>query len=479
MPPLSDKSEILASDRLARLLLRLSLPAMIGMFTMALYNVVDTIYVGRGIGTLGIAGVALCFPLHVFVLAIGLLLGIGTASVISRALGAGDLPRANRAFANMLLLAVGLGLVIAVTGRSWLTLALRLFGANAEILPYARAYMSIMLLASPLFTVCIASNNVIRSEGHAGAAMLAMIIPALLNIILDPIFIFGFKLGVAGAAQATVLAQTIGAFYMAGYFASRHTRLRDWHRRLAPDRAVVGEILAIGSSAFAQQGAGSLMMIVANNNLTAYGGSLAVAVFGVINRLSMFVMMPVLGVAQGLQPIAGFNFGARRLDKTRRVVRIAAVMATAMGTAAFLILTIFPRPLIGLFTTDPHLIDGGRQALRLMILTMPVVGFQIVGATMFQAIGRPLPAMLLSLSRQCLLLIPLLLLMPRLLGLDGIWLSFPAADAVSALLTAWLMARQLRRLREAGAAECPAGAAAAAMDGQDPANRALSAEERK
>ncbi|MBN2171884.1 MAG: MATE family efflux transporter, partial [Candidatus Krumholzibacteriota bacterium] len=370
-----NERHVLASDHLGRLLVRLSLPAMIGMLVMGLYNVVDTIFVGRGVGTLAIAGIAVAFPIQIVVMAVSQMLGIGAASVVSRSLGAGRPDRAEAAFGCMLLAAAAYGTVHIAAGYIFLDPLLRAFGATAGILPHARTYMRILLLGTLFQTFAMSANNIIRAEGQARIAMVSMISGAVANIILDPILIFGLDLGLAGAAWATVLAKLVQAGYVTWYFTSGRSRLSLDPRRLRFAASILREILAVGSASFVRMITGSVLAVVMNHTLGLHGGDTAIAAYGVINRFLMFTFTPLMGLAQGLQPIAGFNWGARRYDKTRRAVRLAGLAATAIASAAGLLLVLLPRPAIAIFTRDPALLAMGTRALRIMVLALPVVGF--------------------------------------------------------------------------------------------------------
>lgn len=436
--------DILASDHLGRLLAKLSVPAMVGMMVMVLYNVVDMIFVGRWVGAQGIAGISIAFPIQLFVMAIGQMLGFGGASVISRALGMGERGRADRTLGNVILCALVFSAALVTVGGFFLDPLLRLFGATDTLLPYARDYMGIILFGSIFFAFGLSTNNLIRAEGRAMTAMITMLIAAVLNIFFDAVFIVGLGWGLKGAAAATVLAQAVSAIYLAYYYLSGRSRIHFRLSSFKPDFPLLGEIFAVGSAAFARHAASAAFVVVLNNSLAFYGGDLSVAVFGVLNRLLLFCMMPIMGIAQGVQPIAGFNYGAGRLDKTRRIVGIGMVSATAVSLVGFVLLMAFPRPFIGIFSRDTALIEQATFALRLMFLGVPFIGYGVIGATLFQAIGKALPGLMLTLTRQCFFLIPVVLVLPRFIGLKGIWLSFPISDVMAAAVTFILLRRQYR-----------------------------------
>ncbi|MBN2461846.1 MAG: MATE family efflux transporter [Candidatus Cloacimonetes bacterium] len=442
----NQKNSILADENILRLLLNLSAPATIGMITMALYNLVDTIFVGRGVGPLAIAGLAIVFPFQMLVLALGQMIGMGAASIISRSLGAEDKERAEKALANMILSTSVFGITLAVSGNIFLSPLLRAFGATEAIMPYSREYLQVILMGTVFHIFLISSNNVIRAEGRAAIAMGTMIVSAVLNIILDPVFIFVLKMGVRGAAIATVISQAVAAGYIIGFFKSGISELQLRQRFLKPDWEILREKFAIGLSAFVRQAAGSIFIIVVNHSLAYYGTDLTLAAFGVIHRLLRFTIMPVFGIAQGMQPIVGYNYGARRPALARKAISLATWGATIMAITGFILLFAFPATLIAIFTDNRELIATGSKALRIIVCVQPLIGVQIIGATTFQALGKALPSLFLSMSRQLLFLIPLLLILPRLLALNGVWLAFPLADIMSFFITLIILIPQLKKL---------------------------------
>jgi putative MATE family efflux protein len=440
---MQENNHILADERVGRLLVSLSTPAMIGMFVMALYNVVDTIFVGRGVGTMAIAGIAIVFPIQMVVMAIAQMLGIGGAAIISMALGAGDDARASKTYGNVLLLVVVFGVLMAMLGNIFIDELLRIFGASDTILPYAKDYASIILYGTVFFSFAMTSNSIVRSEGRAKVAMNSMLVSAVLNIILDPIFIFGFGWGVKGAAEATVISQFASVIYLVVYFSSGKSSLKVSRRDLFLERKIVTEILAIGSASFLRQISTSIMAVFMNHILRIYGGDLSIAIFGIMHRILMFVSMPIFGIAQGLQPITGFNYGAKRYEKAKRALRLSIQATTGIGISGALIIVLFPRALLSLFSTDQNLISIGVRALRIFILALPFAGFQVVGSTLFQAIGKARQALGLTVSRQ-VVLIGLVFILSRWLQLDGIWVAFPLSDVLFFFVVLALYIPQLR-----------------------------------
>jgi len=441
------KNHVLADDNIRKLLIKLSVPAMTGMLVMALYNIVDTIFVGRGVGTLGIAGLSIVFPVQMIVLAIGQMFGIGSASVISRSLGEGDVAKANRVLATIFVFTLIISAIITSLALIFIDPLLRLFGATEAIFPYAKSYMGIIIFGSVLFITAMTSNNIIRSEGQAKTAMLAMIIGAGLNIIFDPIFIFVFKMGVAGAAAASVLAQLIAVIYVIAFFQSGKSTLHFRWRSFCLDFSIFWEVVKIGFSSFTRHVAGSIVFIIVNNTLAIFGGDLAIAAYGIIIRFLRLIFMPIFGIAQGMQPIVGYNYGAKRPGKILAVLKIALIYSSIVSIFGLLLIQLFPHFFISIFSADEELIIIGAKALRIMTLAIPIVGFQIIGATMFQALGKALPALFLSMSREILLLIPMVLLLPKFWGVTGVWAASPLSDLAAAVLSFLLLFKLVKKLK--------------------------------
>jgi putative MATE family efflux protein len=441
------ENSILAHPQIGRLLIRLSVPATIGMIVMALYNVVDTIFVGRAVGTLGIAGLAIAFPMQMIILGFGTANGVGSASIISRSLGEGNLAKANRVFGSAMFTVIFLSLTITVFALIFIDPILKIFGATSEILPYAKEYLSTILLGTLFFVFAVTSNNIIRSEGRAKIAMGTMVVSALLNIIFDPIFIFVFDLGIRGAAMATVLSQIISALYLLYFYNSGKSTLHFRWNVIKFDLKLQMEIFKIGTASFAHQISTSFLIIILNHTLAFYG-DIYIAVYAIINRILRFVFMPIFGISHGMQPILGFNYGAKRYGYARRVIKFAILHSTLIGVFGLVVLYLFSAQIFGLFSDDADLIEKGVYAMRLIILALPVVGLQVMGATAFQALGKALPALILSLSRQILVLIPVLIVMNKFFALQGVWLTMPISDFISATLTAFFFIGLLKILRD-------------------------------
>ncbi len=432
---MQEKTRFLAEEKISRLLVQLSLPAIIGMLVQASYNIVDALFIGHGVGAQGLAGTAVVFPFQLMVLAVATTGGVGAASVISRNLGSGNPERADRALGTLLTTALAFSSLAVLLLWKFMDPMLSALGTTEEIFPYAKAYLSVILLGIPLQIFGIGLNNAVRAEGRARIAMGTMLISALVNIVLDPVFIFSLKLGISGAAWATVISQAAVVLWLGHYYLSGHSTLKIKREHLRPRWNLLREILAIGASEFARLSANTVMVTILVRSLGIYGNDMAVASYGVISRVLSLTFMPIFGVGQGLQPILGYNYGALRYDRAREVILRSVLMASGFAVTAFLSLTLLPGQIFGLFTADLQLREMGAWSLRLMNLGLFSIGFQIMGAAMFQALGKAGPALFLSLARQVLLFIPMLILMPRFLGLTGVWLAFPVSDILASLLT--------------------------------------------
>ncbi len=438
----------LGSEPVGRLLLKLSLPATVGMIVQASYNLVDAFFIGWGVGPMGLGGTAVAFPLHFFVMGIATMGGVGAASLVSRSLGAGDAERADRALGTLVTMALAAGLSAATLGRAFLPRLLALLGASGEILPYARTYIGIILLGVPFHVLGVGLNSTVRAEGNARVAMFTMLISGGANMVLDPLFIFGFGWGIAGAAWATVLSQALVVAWLGNYVFSGRSALKLRAEHLVPRADIVRQIVSVGASEFARLTAGGVSATLVVQSLSRFGSPYAVAAYGVISRVLSVFFMPMMGISQGLQPILGYNYGAGNWGRAHRAVRLSVTAATAISMVGFLVLTLFPGLIFGLFTADPELRSIGARSLRMMTLGFAFIGFQVIGSTLFQALGKGAPALFLSMSRQVLLFLPLVILLPRLVGLPGVWLAFPAADLLSAFITFAFFSRQMRELRE-------------------------------
>jgi putative MATE family efflux protein len=443
----NQNQSVLDDDRIGRLLFKLSLPAFLGMFVMTLYNVVDTIFIGHYVGPLGIAGLSIVFPLQLLTIGIGEMTGMGGASVVSRLIGVGNIPRAERAIGNAITATIVLSVIMMIAGLANPDFWLRLMGSSETILPYAKDYMTIILIGMFFMAFAMALNNLIRAEGNARTPMIGMIIGAVLNIILDAIFIIPLDMGIRGAALATVISQLVSVLYFVRYYLSGKSFIKIYSKNLIIEWGILKSILAVGIASFARMLAGSLSAMLVNRTLVAYGGDYAVSTFGILHRILMFAIMPGIVIGSGLQPILGFNYGARRYDKALQVTKLAIIAATTCSVIVFFVLYFAPEPFIRIFTNDTDLISLASYAAKRLFLVMPMVGFMMVGSLVFQSIGKAKQSFITAVSRPVLFLIPLIFTLPRFLQLDGVWWSFPIADALTVLLTLSLLIPQIRELR--------------------------------
>lgn len=437
--------EQLGTAKIPGLLFRQSFPAMIGLLMISLYNVVDTIFIGQSVGTLGIAALTIAFPIQMIVIAVAQTVGIGASSIISRSLGSKDPETAERTLGNFLSINIALGLFVTIIGLVFLSTFLRIFGATPTILPYASEYMEIILYGTLFLCFTAGSNNIIRAEGNAKLAMYIMLLSTVTNVILDPIFIFGFGMGLKGAAIATVIAQVISGAFALYYFVSGRNSIKIHLKNLVLKWKTIKSIFAIGSSALARQSAGATVQAILNNSLGFYGGDIAIAAYGLINKILMMIAMPMFGLLQGMQPILGFNYGARQPKRAKEVVVYAIKAATVFSTVAFVVLMIFIEPVTKVFTSDAELISLTTRATRIIILTLPLVGFQAIASGVYQSLGKAGRALIVSVLRQLVFLIPIVLVLPRYFGLNGIFYAMPIADFCAALIIAVMIYRQINR----------------------------------
>ncbi|MGR9047672.1 MATE family efflux transporter [Halobacillus faecis] len=432
---MKQQSERLGTQPIPKLLTNLSVPAMIGMFVMALYNVVDTLFIARGVGILGVSGVSIGFPVMMIIMAIAAAVGIGGASVISRRLGENKQEEANQVFGNILFTIVVVSSFGFIGAFTFLEPLLKLFGATDNIMPYATDYLFPIMLGSFFFSFAFTTNSIIRSEGNSKFAMITMIIPAVLNMILDPIFIFGLDMGVQGASVATVISQATVTIVVLNYFLKGKSSLAVKVSYLKPQWSVIRKVLTIGMPAFIRQVSGSGMMIAINLMLIKFGGEFEVGVFGIVQKLAMFTIMPMIGVLQGMQPIIGYNYGAQNYDRLKETVMLGMKVVTIISAGIFILMMAFPEGLMNIFTGDEATIETGAYAIRIMFALAILIGAQVVSGGLYQALGMAKPALILSMARQVLFLIPLVLILPNFFGVTGVWLAFPLADLFAFVLS--------------------------------------------
>jgi putative MATE family efflux protein len=438
---------VLDDDRIGQLMLKLSLPALTGMLVMTMYNVVDTIFVGHYVGPSGIAGLTIVFPAQMLTMAIGQMMGMGGASLISRSIGAGNIHRAEHALGNALTAAVALSVVVMIAGLSNTDMWLRLMGASETVLPYAREYMDIILIAVPFKTIAMAQSSLIRAEGNARVPMTGMIIGAVLNIILDAVFIILLDMGIRGAALGTLIASLVTTLYFMRYYLSGKSFLKIHTKSLIIEWGILGAVLAIGIAAFASLSASSLAVVFINRALATFGGDVAISAYGLVNRIMMFAFMPGMVIALGLQPILGFNYGAKRYDRVLKAIKIAVIAATTFSIIVFLAVYFAPEVFIRVFTTDGEVIALASYAAKRIFFLRYLIGFIIVGSTVFQAMGKAPQAFITAIARPVLFLLPLVFILPKYWQLDGVWLAFPVTDVLTLILVLVLIIPQIRVFR--------------------------------
>ncbi|MGI6585885.1 MAG: MATE family efflux transporter [Gracilibacteraceae bacterium] len=427
----------LGEEKIPGLLVKYSVPAIVGMIVNSLYNIVDRIFIGNSsdLGTYGLAGITIGFPIMIILLSIGLLFGVGGATLFSIKLGEGQPEEADRALGNAFSLMVISGVIFMIMGQILLRPLLTLFGASEAVLPYSVEYMRVIFFGAVFQVIGIGMNNFIRADGSPQIAMLTMFLGAGINTLLDPLFIYVFKMGMTGAALATILAQFISTIWIVAYFTGKRSKHKLKREYIKLKLSTVITITSLGIPGFALQLANSLLNAILNKSLLIYGGDIAVSGMGIINSLQTIFFMPVVGIKQGVQPIISFNYGSRKFNRVKEAVKLAVISATAIVVFGYVITRLFPKQIISIFNRDPELIKFGSYGLISWFLCMPVVGFQIIASNFFQAIGKYRSAMFLTLTRQVIFLIPALIIFPKFWGINGLLHAAPFADFFSALLT--------------------------------------------
>lgn len=437
----------LGTEPIGKLLRQYALPAIIAMTASSLYNIVDSVFIGHGVGPLALSGITVAKPFMDICAAFGSLVGVGASTLVSIKLGQQDYESARRVLGNVIVLNILLSLVVTIAGLLFLDPILLAFGASGQTLSYARDYMIPILVGNVLTHIYFGLNNVLRASGHPKSSMTATIVAVVINIALDPIFIFLFDMGVRGAALATMISQAVAVVWQFTIFCNPkellHFNRRMWHL----DSKIVLDSFAIGLSPFLMNIAHSVVVIVINNQLKTYGGDLAIASYGVINRLTFVFAMIVMGLNQGMQPIAGYNYGARHYDRMLAVFRLTAICATMVTTLVFLLSEICPSLMVAMFTHDEQLTAMSVPAMQIVLCMFFCTGFQMVTGNFFTSIGMAGKAIFLSLTRQVLYLIPLVCVLPIFMGLNGVWAALPASDAISALTAAVMLVVQIRNFK--------------------------------
>jgi len=434
----------LGTEKISKLLLKQAIPASIGILVMSINMIVDTIFVGRWIGVMAIAAITVVLPIAFLISSIGMGIGIGGSSIISRALGAQNSSKAFEVFGNQISLTVGLSFFFVFIGTYFCLPILQLFGANGEIIIPATNYFHVIIWGIPFLAFAMMGNPVVRAVGKPNYAMFTMIFPAIANIILDIIFIKYMNLGIYGAGLATAISYGVSGAFILWFFLSKKSKLRIIPKYFTINFSILKEILAIGCVTIVRQGTISLLVIILNYTLFIYGGELSIAIYGIINRVMMFALFPVLGVTQGFLPIAGYNYGANDTIRVKQTINTSIIFGTGIATLIFILIMSFPTELVGIFTEDKDLLNLTPNALIIAFLATPVITTQLIGSAYFQAAGKAIPALFLTLLKQGIFLIPLVFILPKFYGLNGVWMSFPIADILSTLVTYIYLKKEIK-----------------------------------
>ncbi|MDC6469210.1 MATE family efflux transporter [Flavobacteriaceae bacterium] len=438
-------TELLGTDSIPKLLVKQALPASIGILVMSLNILIDTIFVGQWIGSNAIAAINVVLPVSFFIAALGMAIGVGGASIISRALGEKNHLKAENTFGNQITLTFLLTIIVVIFGLSFVDQIIVLFGGKGSLFSLAKTYYVIVLYGVPVLAFCMMANNTIRAEGKPKNAMYAMLLPSVSNLFLDYIFINIFDWGMMGAAWATTLSYGVCALYIIYFFLSKKSSLHPTLSSFRLQPLLIKEIFSLGSVTLARQAMVSITVLLVNNILFSYGGESSIAVYAIISRMLMFATFPILGITQGFLPIAGYNYGAKNTERVRKVISISIRYSVFLASTIFVFIFFFAENIPGIFSKDTAVALETPNALRYVFAALPIIGIQLIGAAYFQAIGKALPALLLTLSRQGLFFIPLLFILPNFYGVMGVWIAFPVADIFSTLMTAYFLNREIRK----------------------------------
>ena len=437
----------LGTKPVSSLLMQYALPAIVAMVASSLYNMVDSIFIGQGVGALAISGLAITFPFMNLSAAFGAAIGVGASTFLSVKLGQRDYDIANRILGNNVMLNIVVGVVFGVLCLIFIDPILRFFGASDATLPYARQYMQIILLGNAFTHLYLGLNAVMRSAGKPHLAMYITIFTVILNAILDPLFIYTFKLGIRGAAYATILSQLLALCWQWKLFSNKGELLHFEYDKFKIEAPIVRNIISIGISPFAMNACACLVVIFINNSLVNYGGDMAVGAYGIANRVAFVFVMVTMGVCQGMQPIAGYNYGAENYNRMLEVLKLATIAGTAVCAVGFVIAMLFPEACVRLFTSDTNLIANSVVAMRYMMSMFLIIGAQMVITNFFQSIGKAKISIFLSLSRQLIFLVPLIAVLPHYMGLNGVWLAMPLSDAIAAIMAYTMIFIYIKKLK--------------------------------
>ncbi len=437
----------LGTKPVGKLLAQYALPAIIAMTASSLYNMIDSIFIGQGVGALAISGLAITFPLMNLSAAFGAAVGIGSSTCISVKLGQKDYKMAEHIFGNSFTLNLVVGVAFGLITLFFLDPILYFFGASENTIPYARDYMLVILAGNVVSQTFLGMNAVLRAASKPKQAMAATILTVILNIVLAPIFIWPLGMGIMGAALATIISQLVALLWQIKLFSNQQEILHFQRGIYKLKSSIVKNIVSIGMSPFAMNVCACVVVIFINAGLSHYGGDLAVGAYGIASKVSFIFVMVTIGLNQGMLPIAGYNYGAQRFDRLMRVLKLAMITATVITTTGFVIAEFFPYQCARLFTTDSTLIDLSVEGIRIHMLAFPIVGCQMVITNFFQCIGKAKISIFLSLSRQMLFLLPLLVILPPIMKVDGVWTAMPVSDSVAAIVAFYMMAKYMRKFK--------------------------------
>lgn len=442
---LTGNAKDLGCEKVGKLLIQYSIPAITATAASSLYNIIDRVFIGQGVGPLAISGLALTFPLMNITAAFGSLVGVGAGTMASIRLGQHDKKGATEILGNTVMLNVTLGMTVAIITLLFLEPILRALGASDETLPYARDFMQIILSGNIFTHLYLGLNNIMRASGYPKKAMVTTLLTVAVNIILAPLFIFVFGWGIRGAALATVIAQIIGTIWVTSHFRRLDSFVHFLPGYMKLKKRIISDIFSIGMSNFLMLLSASIVNLIVNLSLKKYGGDFAIGAYGIVGAIAGLAIMIVLGFNQGMQPIVGYNFGAKKIDRVLSAYKLTVIAGICVTTTGFFLAQIFPRQIASMFTSNKELIDLASTGLRLNLMFFPIVGFQMVTTNFFQSVGKAKIAILLSLSRQVIFLIPALLIIPPIIGLKGVWLSTPMADLVATTITFIVLRRQIKK----------------------------------
>lgn len=450
-------SEQLGSEPIGKLLVKQAVPASIGILVMSLNILVDSIFVGNWIGSIAIAAINVVLPVSFFIGALGMSVGIGGSSIISRALGSNNKEKALKTFGNQITLTLLITITMVILGLSYVDSIIPAFGGKGGIFEPAKIYYTIVLYGVPFLALCMMGNTVIRAEGKPKFAMIAMIIPSVGNLVMDYIFIYVFDWGMAGAAWATTIGYVLCFAYVLYFFISQNSELKINFSHIRLDMPILKEISSLGFVTMARQATTSVVYLLMNNILFGLGGEAMVAVYAIIGRMLMFALFPVFGVTQGFLPIAGFNYGAEKYQRVKESIYTAIKYAAILASIVFIGLMIFPAEIAGLFLSSKegmpaeeiainnYVLEHIPLAMRLVFAATPIIALQLIGAAYFQAVGKAIPALLLTLTRQGFFFIPLILILPIYFDELGVWIAFPIADVLATIVTGYYLRREVKR----------------------------------